>query len=293
MDPGQLRQLRGPASVLALHLLRLRVQADVVRRASADRLRAVLRAPLPAGEDLGLGLPPGPWRVVALGAVGHDGAGELVPDRALWESIFRRHGWRQPLLTDIGEMLFAVVTAEGDRPGTWPWLERLIQDVAVDDPGVRAASGGLARTPEELPRSRAESAELLALRRTIGSVDPLLRFEQAWAEVVVHRAVGAVSAPDLLIGGPLPALVEHDRRYGTAYVDTVAAWLDQQGDPRRAARQLHVHPNTLRYRMRRLAEVAPVDLGSARVRLALQLQLATLRHGDPDQGDCGGVLTHP
>lgn len=270
---GRLRDLQGAASVLALHLLRLRVQADVARRVSADRLRAALRDPGRMGQEE-LGLPEGPWRVVALGA--HGGTGEMVHNLALWESITRRHGWRQPLIADVGDLLFAVVVADGESPGSWLWLERLIHDIAGHDPGLLAASGGVARTLTGLPRSRAEAAELLALHGRARQRGPVLRFEDVWADVVVHRVVTAVSKADLLAGGPLPALVAHDRRHGTDYVATLAAWLDQRGDPKEAARQLHVHPNTLRYRMRRLAEVVPIDLESPRTRLALQIQLAAL-----------------
>ncbi len=271
----RLRDLQGAASVLALHLLRLRVQADVARRASADRLRAALRAPAPVGQDLGL--PGGPWRVVALGA--HGGTGELVHNLALWESITRRHGWRQPLIADVGDVLFAVVVDTGESPGSWAWMERLIHDIALHDPQVRAASGSVATELTALPRSRAEAAELLTLHGSARQRGPLLRFEDVWAEVVVHRVVTAVPQGDLLVGGPLPDLVAHDRKHGTDYVATIAAWLDQQGDPTKAARQLHVHPNTLRHRMRRLAEVVHVDLDSPRTRLALQIQLAALRPG--------------
>ncbi|MFJ8577944.1 helix-turn-helix domain-containing protein [Micromonospora sp. NPDC093277] len=273
---GRLRDLQGAASVLALHLLRLRVQADVARRVSADRLRAVLRAPGRVGREE-LGLPAGPWRVVALEA--HSGTAEMVHNLALWESITRRHGWRQPLIADVGDVLFAVVVAEGESAGSWLWMERLIHDVAVHEPGLRAASGSVAAELTELPRSRAEAAELLALHGSARQHGSVLRFEDVWAEVVVHRMVAAVPQADLLFGGPLPVLVAHDRKHGTDYVATIAAWLEQQGDPRKAARQLHVHPNTLRHRMRRIAEVVPVDLDSPRTRLALQVQLAALRPG--------------
>lgn len=268
----RLRALQGPASVLALHLLRLRVQADVARRVAADRLRAALRAPVPAGQEFDL--PGPPWRVVALGA--HVATGQTVHSLALWESIARRYGWQQPLIVDIGDVLFAVVTHQGDGPGSWSWLVGLIHDVAADDPGLRAASGSLAQRVAELPKSRAEAAELLALHDSARSEGPLLRFEDAWPEVVVHRAATAVPLDDLMVGGPLPILVTHDRRHGTDYVATLAAWLDQQGDPREAARQLHVHPNTLRYRLRRMAEIVSIDFESPRTRLALQIQLAAL-----------------
>ncbi|UWZ39201.1 helix-turn-helix domain-containing protein [Dactylosporangium roseum] len=271
----RLRDLQGPASVLALHLLRLRVQADVARRVTADRLRAALRTVVQPGPELGL--PDGPWRVVALGA--HVGTGEMLHNLALWESIARRHGWRQPLIADVGDVLFAVVAARGESPGSWPWLEKLIRGVAVHDPGLRAASGSLAAGLADLPRSRAEAAELLALHGAARHAGPLLLFEDAWAEVVVHRAVAAVPTGDLLVGGPLPDLLAHDREHDTAYVATLAAWLDHWGDPQKTARHLHVHPNTLRYRLRRIAEVVHLDVESPQARLALQIQLAAVNPG--------------
>jgi DNA-binding PucR family transcriptional regulator len=67
-----------------------------------------------------------------------------------------------------------------------------------------------------------------------------------------------------------------DAGAGTDYVATLRAWLEQAGDVGRAAAQLHVHPNTLRYRLRRMAAVAPLELDSPSARLALQLQLAAV-----------------
>ena len=41
--------------------------------------------------------------------------------------------------------------------------------------------------------------------------------------------------------------------------------------------RLRIHPNTLRYRMRRVADLSGVDLTDANVRLALLTQLVTVR----------------
>lgn len=79
-----------------------------------------------------------------------------------------------------------------------------------------------------------------------------------------------------LLGGPLPALRAHDEKHGTAFLPTLAAWLDHYGDPKGTAEALDVHPNTLRHRLRRMTEVTPVDLSSSRTRLALRLQLTAL-----------------
>jgi DNA-binding PucR family transcriptional regulator len=53
----------------------------------------------------------------------------------------------------------------------------------------------------------------------------------------------------------------------------VLAYLDAFGDVRSAAKLLHVHPNTLRYRVRRAAEVTGIDLDDPLQRLFAQLQL--------------------
>ncbi|WP_372509099.1 helix-turn-helix domain-containing protein [Actinomadura madurae] len=139
----------------------------------------------------------------------------------------------------------------------------------------RAAS----RTPPaDLPRSRAEAAELAALI-TAGRLSPgTVLLEDAWDAVTVERARKAVGAE--LLGGPLPALRAHDEKHGTAFLPTLAAWLDHYGDPKGTAEALDVHPNTLRHRLRRMTEVTPVDLSSSRTRLALRLQLTALLEGE-------------
>ncbi|MGJ3562203.1 hypothetical protein ACR6C2_44600 [Streptomyces sp. INA 01156] len=58
------------ASVLALHLLRLRAEAGIARRVSTGRLRVTLREGAATGTGPGAAsaLPAGPWRVVAFGS---------------------------------------------------------------------------------------------------------------------------------------------------------------------------------------------------------------------------------
>lgn len=52
-------------------------------------------------------------------------------------------------------------------------------------------------------------------------------------------------------------------------------WLDTPGDVRAAA-ALFIHPNTLRYRLRRLEEVSGLDLADPEQRFAAMLQLRIL-----------------
>ncbi len=279
VPPERAQAFADTAAVVALHLLRLRAQADIARRATSDRLRAVLyagEAAQAAAEELGLR--EGPYRVVALGvhAAERDAEGRRL---ALWESISRRHGWHRPLVAELEGVLLAVVSERGGpaESGTWAWLRRVVADVARDEPNLLVAAGGLARTPAELPASRAQAEEVLRLLAGGALRGPVVVYDDAWATLVLYRATGAVPLRELVSGGPLPALLAHDAEHGTRYVETLRAWLEQHGDPTAASRRLHIHPNTFRYRMRRLLEVAPIDLASPEVRLALSVQLTALR----------------
>ena len=74
--------------------------------------------------------------------------------------------------------------------------------------------------------------------------------------------------------GELQFLADHDRDKGTEYVPTLRAYLDAFGDVPRAAAAVNVHPNTFRYRLRRLTELAALDLDDPVERLVVSLQIA-------------------
>ncbi len=269
------------ASVVALHLLRLRSQADLARRVSADRLRAVLSGDTLEAEGW---LPSAPWRVVVLsGAHRDDAAGDDAPrdtqrELDVWESAARRRSWRQPLLAVFdGVALTLVRDVPGDAsPGTWEWLLGVVEEVAGVTPTATASAGGRVSRTVDLDRSRREATEVQRLRDAGRVTGTTTTVEDAWAAVTNARALGGIWTEELL--GPVAGLREHDETHHTAYLETVAAWLDHPGDPRAAAARVHVHPNTLRYRMQRLSDVVDLDLHDPETRLALRLQLRALGH---------------
>jgi hypothetical protein len=94
------------------------------------------------------------------------------------------------------------------------------------------------------------------------------------AELVVGEAQDAVadlvrSMPD----APLRRLQEHDARSSGELVSSLTAWCRAAFDVPAAAAALHVHPNTLRYRLKRATEVSGLDVTRPRQLLALQLLL--------------------
>lgn len=96
------------------------------------------------------------------------------------------------------------------------------------------------------------------------------------AEIAAHRLLLA-GAPDALRHALrsrlLGALIDYDRAHGTDLLGTLRVYLRCSGSPTAAAERLHVHVNTLRYRIGRVEELLEVDLGDFANRVDLYLAL--------------------
>ncbi|MEV7807345.1 PucR family transcriptional regulator ligand-binding domain-containing protein [Microbispora sp. NPDC088329] len=71
----------------------------------------------------------------------------------------------------------------------------------------------------------------------------------------------------------LKPLFDYDRRHGAELVRTLGAFLDCTGSWNACAERLHVHVNTVRYRIRRIEELTGKDLSSMADRVDLFLAL--------------------
>jgi hypothetical protein len=81
--------------------------------------------------------------------------------------------------------------------------------------------------------------------------------------------------------GPVARLSAYDLKHGTNLVETLRAWLDAFGDVAAASTAMFVHPNTFRYRLRRLTEVSGIDLADPEQRFSAMLQLRAVYPADP------------
>ena len=71
----------------------------------------------------------------------------------------------------------------------------------------------------------------------------------------------------------LERLKEYDRNNHTELLETLETFLDTAGKVNVAASRLHIHINTLGYRLRRIEEIMQVDLENMNQRTALYLEL--------------------
>ena len=118
-----------------------------------------------------------------------------------------------------------------------------------------------------------------AHREVRGVLDTLARFRRqgqvvAASELGLTGLLAGVDDERLIAFAArhLGALVDHDRARRGPLLSTLRAFLET-GEQQAAARQLRVHPNTLRYRLDRIREVTHCDLDDPETRLNLSVAL--------------------
>ncbi|OBA76782.1 PucR family transcriptional regulator [Mycobacterium sp. 1554424.7] len=271
LDGTERAALTDGARTVALHLLRSRASADLERQVESELVIRLLEGAVEATTLASrLGLPRGPLRVIALQATIDD-----ERDAALllaFERATAGFGWSRPGRSALaGNTVYTVLPGERAEAA-----RRWVSDLAAALPeAVRVAAGisGSAQVAD-LVAARRESDECLALHEssTAGGAPPA--YDEAWDEILLQRLRTAARAGRLPDRGPVAELRHHDRANSTDYVATLRAWLEAQGDPVRAGERLGVHENTVRYRLRKMAEITNLSLDDAKKRLAMTIELA-------------------
>lgn len=130
--------------------------------------------------------------------------------------------------------------------------------------------------PAGLPSMRAEVEDVLAVTTCEPGLPTVARLADVFARVVLMHVGEVLSDRPRLRHTGIDAMTEHDRTHDTDYAGSVLAWLDSVGDVGEASRRIGVHPNTLRYRLRRAGELFAFDLDRPDDRLSLWLHLRLL-----------------
>ena len=132
--------------------------------------------------------------------------------------------------------------------------------------------GGACRDPADIARSYGQA------RRTIDAVVRLGRRGQvvAFEDLGIHRLL--LQVPDLaelrsFAREILGKLGGQERQRGAELLTTLACYFRENSSPQRTARSLHVHPNTVAYRIRRIQEITGLQLDHYRDRLMAQVAL--------------------
>ncbi|MEE1768421.1 helix-turn-helix domain-containing protein [Streptomyces sp. JV185] len=286
--------LRTAARAAVPHLSHHQTWGRAAARAREDAVHALLKGDVRAAHEAGVATDR-PYAVMVAEAYdgheghhgydGHDEYGEqagsalTAGQRVLDVLALQAAAYRPGCVTArSGRRLYVLVPAGDGETG--PARTLLATARSVPRGVVLAGAGPVAAALSGLPASR-ETAELVVrvLRERAGGrpagevVSAVAAYDEVVPETTVLRLLDRVEPVWGSLSGPVHAMVEHDRAHGSAYGDSVAAYLDASCDTGTAARRLNVHPNTLRYRLRRARELFGVDPADPAVRLLAEIGL--------------------
>jgi hypothetical protein len=124
--------------------------------------------------------------------------------------------------------------------------------------------------PLQLPAALRVTQVAMRLQREYVLTDDPVFVDEHLDAVIVHRDDALLETLQAGVLSPLAGLPSPNRE---RLQETLACWLWQMGDRRRVAAELHVHPQTVRYRLARLRELFgdALDDPAARGRLLLAL----------------------
>ena len=172
--------------------------------------------------------------------------------------------------------------SDPEAPGLGARLERL------------ATRGPLVLGPAVAPRSAALSADraraaLRLVTRDLVEAPAFSRADDHLGALVAHGDEQALAE---LAERRLAPLGEETPASRRRLSETLRSWLDHQGEVARVAAELHVHPQTVRYRLARLRERfgERLDDPEARFELALALRGAVSRPPDRETSKAGDPI---
>jgi PucR family transcriptional regulator, purine catabolism regulatory protein len=261
--------LQQAVTVVALELMRQRAMRDTERRLAGDVLAEALTGRLSEAELT--------VRMRPFGVGGHAAvlvfseAGGNAPEAEADLGRFLADAGVGALVASRASLLCAVVDA---RDGLDPveLAGRARESLAPVHGQLRAAAsrpapvGGLRRSFHEA-RCALEAAMLangnapkVASYRDLGAFELLLSLQDDEALRLYCDSVL----------GPLEGATGE---YGDELIRSLEAFIEQNGQWERAARELYCHRHTLRYRIRRVEQLTGRDLSSARDRIEFWLAL--------------------
>ncbi|MEU6485413.1 helix-turn-helix domain-containing protein [Streptomyces sp. NPDC046887] len=291
LTPERERAFLEAAKLVALHMLRFRAGSDAENRLRADLVTTALEGGPGALQALGrLGLVGEPALVMAMGLAPvrsepDEDHAQITAERQRLASALAVHLTAvQPrsAVALLGDVVYALFPVPGDTSHA---RERALQVAANflartgDRTGAVLGIGSVAADPAALPRSRANADRALRVLSTGRTGRRAASIADVYVEALLIELRDLAVANRDQLSGPLARLVAYDTRHNAHLVQTLRAWLDAFGDVMTASASVFVHPNTFRYRIRRVAEVGEIDLQDPEARFAAMLQLRLLGPG--------------
>jgi len=222
-------------------------------------------------------IPPGPPAPAA------DHTDAAAQRQRIWESVEHFIATRAPdAIVSARESEVVIVTVAPDERGPAAMDARRLAHACLARlaelfPAARVVIGigGVCRDPREVARSYAQAQRTTQTLRRLGRAGTV----SAFGDLGILRLL--LQVPDLaelrsFAADVLGKLAVHEQEHKSEYLTTLACYFRENNSPQRASRILHVHPNTVAYRVKRIEEITGLRLDNYTDRLIAQVALEIL-----------------
>ncbi|MFI9503486.1 PucR family transcriptional regulator [Nocardia sp. NPDC052566] len=293
LTPERIRSFQEVGKLAAVHLLRQRAGSDVARRLRADLVsRALDGGPLAVEALRKLGV--ADQRVAVLAMAVEPGANPpTIDDRARRVGEHERLADALALHLDavyptaatalLGETTYGIVPVTGSDDRTAEIVQDFLARIGDRAPVV-IGIGTTATDIVGLRRSREDADRALRVLAAETGPRRIAHICDVRTEALLQELRDLMTVRRDAPSGPVARLLAYDSAQGGCLLPTLRAWLDAFGDVNAAAAAVYVHPNTFRYRLRRIAEIGRIDLTDPDARFAAMLQLKLMTMGGPGLG---------
>ncbi|MFI1380666.1 PucR family transcriptional regulator [Embleya sp. NPDC020886] len=279
MSPRDEAALRQGAQLAALHMLRARSPFELQHELRGDALRSLIdgtgnadgaRTRLRLRDDV-----PRALLAFGFGGTGADRS-ESSATAGATQNVARQISALRPSapITVSGGVVYVLLADDQVSSAASSLAEsitgipgsrarrRLFGAVAVDHDATRP-----------LTDLRAEADDVLEAL-VVRSDRPTATLRDVRVDVILRHVAAELTRTPWLRDTEIARIFTASAR-NREIANSVAAWFEARFEVSRAAQELQVHPNTLRYRLRRFSELTGVDLEDADSCLSVWLQLRT------------------
>jgi PucR C-terminal helix-turn-helix domain/GGDEF-like domain len=271
------RVLSDASRITALYFLRARAAEDIERQAKSELLTSLVQgdgSPAAIAGELGIHRDD-PFVILGFDFLEAPGKSKPLSPRLAHEvaRYAATFGVDLPVAT-LGSVVYAILSSVTSSESAVRVANAAVEQAeSALHHSVRGAISTPSTDPAEAPGLRREVDEVLRVLTSNSSAPSIASAEQVHNQVLLARLSDSLRHEARLGHAAVRALAEYDRARGTAYGASLLAYFEAMGDISSAARELKVHGNTLRYRIRRASSLFDLDLADPDDRLLVWLQL--------------------
>lgn len=289
LEEHEIAMLNQGAAFAALALMHQRRVREVQVQMRGHLLDALIEETAPdeptllrRASAMGLDLRSPHW-LLALGlAAPQKGADRM---EMLYRRLTERSWLRDPgVVIRKGDHLLCLVRADPDDADPEEIVEyarALRERLQAPHPSldVRIGIGQLCRRAADYAPAYRGAHKALMVARSSTQLDVVTEWSMGFMGLLLESAnlEGLREAGRKL----LDALLDMEKQGQSVLLETLAAYLDHNGNVREAAAVCHAHVNTVRYRLRRIEQILGRDLENSLDRLELALAVHVLRLTSP------------